>query len=163
MNLKFFILSLFFNFITVNSFINSKIIKKRKIILKSHFSTVSTNLKNKDFLIKSISSVTNCTISYDKQNIVRGYNGNDVLADIVIRQNNGVDIGFKIENGNYEMIADLQFWDQDIPPDFFLEKITQKYTLDLVLESCKQEGFAIDSINNNAESIINVQVSKYKI
>ena len=161
---KFFIFFSIINIKLVTSFFNIKSTNKKfHNILNSHFSRISTNLKNKDTLVKSISKVSNCTIFSNSLNVVRGYNGNDVLAEIVIRQNNGVDIGFKLNNDIYEFIADLQFWDQTIPPDFFLEKITQNYALETVLESCGEEGFITNSItSNNMDYIINVEVSRYK-
>ena len=40
------------------------------------------------------------------------------------------------------MVADLQFWGQTTPVESFLEKLTQRYSVNAVLESAAFGGFA---------------------
>ncbi len=55
------------------------------------------------------------------------------------------DIGFKWNQytETFELIADEQTWDLDIPVNRFIEKLTQQYALRCLTDSVKEEGYEI--------------------
>lgn len=160
MKIKFLFLSTILFF--CNGFIPSKIITIPKIILHSHFSKINTKLKNKDLLIKTLVDINKPVVYSDIPSIVKGYNNESVLADIVIKQKNGKDIGFYLNGDNYEMVTDLQFWEQSVPVEVFLENLYQHYAYNSVIEHCKEEGFTTESIKRDTKmGIIEIEVSKY--
>ena len=71
----------------------------------SHFTTIKVQIKNSDTLFQVLQELgyqVECNTN------VRGYRGTTTLADYVIRQKNGYDLGFRRAGENYEIIAD--FW-----------------------------------------------------
>ena len=128
----------------------------------SHFSTVQTQLKNKDLLVKSLKDVNVNVIVADKTMPVRGYQGETVQAELAIQQENGQDIGFRFNGQTYEMVADLQFWGQTVPVETFLEKVTQRYSVNAVLESAQEGGFSTDSfVTNSQTGTVEIELSRY--
>merc|ERR1719164_5445 len=93
---------------------------------------------------------------------VRGYEGETTEAQMVIKQTNGKDIGFrKSADGSYELVADLQFWKQPIPVDAFLEKLTQRYALSAIRAAMAEAGFQLVHQAVDVDGAIRVEVSKY--
>merc|ERR1712232_192499 len=108
----------------------------------SHFSTIQTKLANKDILLKTLQQI-GLKVSLDAD--VRGYRGETIEADLAIAQENGHDIGFRYNGETYELVSDLQFWQQSVPVDVFLNKVNQNYSVNSVLESASEDGFTVDS------------------
>tara|TARA_B100000900_G_C20112531_1_gene526502 strand:- start:15 stop:503 length:489 start_codon:yes stop_codon:yes gene_type:complete len=153
---------LFLMFTKSFSFNNFVKKKTNRIILNSHFSKINTEFKERDILIRSLLEINDHLIYSEIPSLVKGYNGEKVLADIVIKQENGIDIGFALKGDNYEMVTDLQFWDQKLPVEVFLEKISQRYAVNSVIDTCKKEGFMTNSIKNDLKTgCIEIEVSKY--
>ena len=62
------------------------------------------------------------------------------------------------------MVTDLQFWNQTITPDLFMERIIKQYTINSILESCEELGFYTEHIKTNLNTgFTEIIVSKYKI
>ena len=97
----------------------------------SHLSKVKTSLKEVSFLKKSL---TKLNISYAVENTLDG------LETIVIPQEKS-NIEFSWNGSEYELSTDLSFWQQRIPVDEFLNKVTQTYTYFSVLEETETLGF----------------------
>mmetsp|Transcript_37944 Transcript_37944/g.119770 ORF Transcript_37944/g.119770 Transcript_37944/m.119770 type:complete len:80 (-) Transcript_37944:243-482(-) len=76
----------------------------------SHFSKIKTALKDLDLLKQSLNDLA--IKWYVKDNIVKGYKDQITFANIVIPQNNNYDIGFVWNGVEYQLVADLQFWQQ---------------------------------------------------
>ena len=65
----------------------------------SHFTKIKTKLYDRATIEKSLSDLN---IEWEAGNkTVRGYQNQEQTADIVIRQNNNHDIGFKWNNNEY--------------------------------------------------------------
>ena len=66
----------------------------------------------------------------------------------------------KTKDNNYQLIADLSFWDQSTPVDAFLDSLHKEYAITTVLEETKKQGFeTISQIKNqqNGEVVISVE------
>jgi hypothetical protein len=76
---------------------------------------------------------------------VRGYQGQTQQADLVIPQDNGYDIGFRrnADTQDYELVADLQYWQQPLTVDGFLRQVTQRYAYNTVLAESSRQGFQL--------------------
>ena len=161
--MKFVAVFYFLLFSKVNSFIFPRVqLFRNKIITNSHFSILSTQITDKKILIQSLQDLNPYLIIDDKPSIILGYNGNEAMAEVIIRQENGMDIGFSLKDGKYEMVTDLQFWYQKIPPELFLERLSQKYSINTVLDSLDEEGFYTDClIYNNETSCVEIKASRY--
>ena len=107
----------------------------------SHFSTIKTKIKNKPQLLEALE-----LLQYDvqeDQELINPINHQHekVKVDVSI----GNDIGFRLNNdGEYELVADIQTWNQSIPPKRFVEKVTQQYARMTVHNQVKELGFKVD-------------------
>ena len=106
----------------------------------SHFSTIKTKIKNKPELLEALQ-----LLQYDVQEDQELINPLDhqherVKVDVSI----GTDIGFRLNSdGEYELVADIQTWNQPIPPERLIEKVTQQYARMTIHNTIKEQGFQV--------------------
>ena len=110
----------------------------------SHFSTIKTKIKHKPELIEAL-ELLQYDIKEDQELVVGGSHGKNhpiVEADICIAR----DIGFRFnpKTETYELVADIETWDQPIPPARFLDKVTQQYARMTVHNTVKEMGFQVE-------------------
>ncbi len=127
----------------------------------SHFSTVKTQLRKKEYLKQAL-----VDLGYapkDGQNLVRGYRGQTVKAEMTVEMTQGADIGFRWNEGSksYELVTDLDLWKQSIPVERFLAQVTQRYALNTVIDSTTQEGFQIAEQKENIDGSIELVVTRW--
>lgn len=118
----------------------------------SHFSKIKTTLKDLSLLQKSLNDLG---VSWDESiNTIKGYKAQECFANLVIKQNNNYDIGFTWNGTEYQLVADLQFWQQPWSVELFLDKITQRYAYHSILEATKKQGFqSVEQVTLEDESI----------
>ena len=105
----------------------------------SHFSKIQTSLKDLDLLKKSLSDLS---IHWEPElNRVRGYKEQTTFANIVIKQDNNYDIGFSWNGFEYQLVADIQFWQQPWSIELFLDRVSQRYAYNSIVESTSNQGF----------------------
>ena len=106
----------------------------------SHFSTIKTKIKKKPELVEALQ-----LLQYDVQEDQELINPIDhqhekVKVDVSI----GSDVGFRLNNnGEYELVADIQTWNQPIPPERLIEKVTQQYARMTIHNTIKEQGFQV--------------------
>ena len=124
----------------------------------SHFSTIKTKIKNKSELLEALE-----LLQYDVQEDQELINPIDhqhekVKVDVSI----GSDIGFRLNsNGEYELVADIQTWNQPIPPKRFIEKVTQQYARMTLHNTVKAKGFKIEEEWEMDDNSIELTVSRW--
>ncbi|NET08700.1 MAG: DUF1257 domain-containing protein [Symploca sp. SIO2B6] len=107
----------------------------------SHFSQIKTQIRNLDALKAAL---TDTSIDWMAGPMdVRGYQGQTQVADIAIQQENGYDIGFRWNGTEYELVADLQYWQQPLTVQGFLNRVTQRYAYHTVVNETTKQGFQI--------------------
>ena len=105
----------------------------------SHFSKIQTSLKDLDLLKRSLNDLS---IQWEPElNRVRGYRDQTTFANLVIKQNNNYDIGFSWNGFEYQLVADIQFWQQPWSIELFLDRVSQRYAYNSILESTSNQGF----------------------
>ena len=127
----------------------------------SHFSTVKTQLRKKEFLKQALIDLG--YVPNEGENLVRGYRGQTVKAEMTVEMSEGSDIGFRWNQGSkaYELVTDLDLWKQTIPVERFLAQVTQRYALNTVLNSTAQEGFQVSEQKNNIDGSIELVVTRW--
>ena len=127
----------------------------------SHFSTVKTQLRKKEFLKQALIDLG--YVPNEGENLVRGYRGQTVKAEMTVEMSKGTDIGFRWNKGSksYELVTDLDLWKQSIPVERFLAQVTQRYALNTVLDSTAQEGFQISEQKQNVDGSIELVVTRW--
>ena len=142
----------------------NNIVKNNSFIkLQSHFSVVSSKITDKDILKKTLLDINKDFDIYDGPLIINSYNNNKIEVDLVIKQDNFYDIGFVLEDNIYNMVTDLQFWNQSVPPDVFMDRLIKQYTINTISETCQEEGFYTEHITTNMDTgFTEIVVSRYK-
>ena len=127
----------------------------------SHFSSVKTQLRKKEFLKQALIDLG--YVPNEGLNLVRGYRGQTVKAEMTVEISNGGDIGFRWNKSSksYELVTDLDLWKQSIPVERFLAQVTQRYALNTVLDSTAQEGFQISEQKQNVDGSIELVVTRW--
>ena len=124
----------------------------------SHFSTIKTKIKEKPYLIKALQ-----LLQYDVQENIELVNPLDhqhekVKVDVSI----GNDIGFRLNNdGVYELVADIQTWKESVPPQRFIERVTQQYAKATILDTIQDKGFTIEKESTTIENNIEIVATRW--
>ena len=126
----------------------------------SHFTKIKTKLYDRATIEKSLSDLNIEWESGLKQ--IRGYNNQEHEAEIIIRQKNNHDIGFKWNNSEYELVADLMFWDQVYSVDKFLNQIHQRYAFNLITKVSEEQSLQFVETENLEDGSIRLLLRKFK-
>jgi hypothetical protein len=119
----------------------------------SHFSNIKTQLRKIEYLTAALDDL-GVTWESGGDRPIRGYQGETLSAEIAITQNNGYDIGFARNGDAYELVADLQFWEQNWSVDRFLNHVNQRYAYHTVRNEAAKQGFQVaEEVNNNDGSV----------
>lgn len=105
----------------------------------SHFSKIRTALRDLSLLKKALNDLSISWQTEVKQ--MKGYKNQSTFANLIISQNNGYDVGFSWNGFEYQLVADLQFWQQPWSVDLFLDKITQRYAYYSIKQTTEEQGF----------------------
>ena len=135
----------------------------------SHFSTIRTKLKDKSILLEALDLM--------KERVNNPEDLGMSVVDLVITNPDhaeehpttevefslGVDYGFRLnkETGTYELVADRQTWDKDVPIERFMEKVTQQYARMLIHREVKEKGFVIEEEWEMDNNSIELTVSRW--
>jgi len=125
----------------------------------SHFTKIKTKLYDKVTIEKSLSDL-NIAWEVDEKK-VRGYKNQEQSAEIVIRQSNNHDIGFKWNGNEYELVADLMFWDQKFSVNKFLNQINQRYAFNLITKVSEEQNFQYVEAENQQDGSIRLLLRKF--
>ena len=124
----------------------------------SHFTSIKTKLYDRVTIEKSLSDLN---IDWELgAETIRGYNQQEHAADIVIRQDNNHDIGFKWNNNEYELVADLMFWDQTYSVDKFLNQVHQRYAFNLITKVSEEQSLQFVESENQEDGSIRLLLRK---
>ena len=125
----------------------------------SHFSNIKTKIRN----LSSLKSALNdMGIDWKEgSGSVRGYQGETRNAVVVVEQDNNYDIGFSWNGSEYELVADLQYWNQPLTVEGFLRQVTQRYAYHTVIEATNKKGFNISEEQKNEDGSIRLVVQRW--
>ena len=127
----------------------------------SHFSTIKTKLRNKPQLQEAL-EILQYDVKEDQELKVSGSHGighETVEAELAI----GTDIGFRMNpmTGEYELVADLETWNQPIPVERFMDKVNQQYARMTVHNTVKEMGFQVEEEWEMEDNTIELTVTRW--
>jgi len=127
----------------------------------SHFTTIRTKLKSKPRLLEAL-ELLQYDVKEDQELRVTGSHGighETVEAEIAI----GTDIGFRqnIVTGEYELVADLETWNQSVPVERLLDKVNQQYARMTVHNTVKKMGFQVQEEWEMDDNSIELTVTRW--
>ena len=127
----------------------------------SHFSTIKTQLKDADPLVKALNNLG--YIINQEEKFVKGYRGKFTAVDISMNLPGDTKVGFKWDNNsnNYELVTDLDLWKFEIPVERFISKVTQMYAYQTIISKTKEDGYQIVEQKNKNDGSIELVLTKW--
>ena len=127
----------------------------------SHFSTIKTQLKDAEPLIKALNNLG--YIINQEEKFVKGYKGKFTAVDISMNLPSDTKVGFKWDkNSNtYELVTDLDLWKFEIPVERFISKVTQMYAYETIISKTKEDGYQIVEQKNQNDGSIELVLTKW--
>ena len=127
----------------------------------SHFSTIKTQLKEAEPLIKALNNL-GYTINQDEK-FVKGFRGKFTAVDISMNLPGETKVGFKWDNNSnaYELVTDLDLWKFEIPVERFISKVTQMYAYETIISKTKEDGYQIVEQKNQNDGSIELVLTKW--
>ena len=127
----------------------------------SHFSANKTKLRNKPQLQEAL-EILQYDVKEDQELKVTGAHGighETVEAELAI----GTDVGFRMNpmTGDYELVADLETWNQPIPVERFVDKVTQQYARLTIHNTVKDMGFQVEEEWEMEDGSIELVVNRW--
>jgi hypothetical protein len=125
----------------------------------SHFTKITTKLYDRAIIEKSLDDLN---IKYDTAaTTIRGYKNQEHEAEIVVRQSNNHDIGFKYNGKEYELVADLMFWDQNYSVNKFINQVKQRYAFNLITKVSEEQSFQYVGAEDQNDGSIRLLLRKF--
>ena len=127
----------------------------------SHFSTIKTQIKEAEPLIKALDNL-GFTINQEEK-FVKGYRGKFTTVDISINIPGDTKVGFKWDHNSntYELVTDLDLWKFEIPVERFISKVTQMYAYQTIISKTKEDGYQIVEQKNKNDGSIELVLTKW--
>ena len=127
----------------------------------SHFSRIKTKIKNRAELEEAL-VLLQYDVKEDQELKVTGAHGikhETVTADLAI----GSDVGFRLNpmTNEYELVADLETWNQPIPVERFLDKVNQQYARMSIHNQVKKMGFQVEEEWEMEDNSIELTVTRW--
>ena len=127
----------------------------------SHFSTIKTQLKDSELLVKALNSLGYTTNQEEK--FVKGFRGKFTAVDISMNLPGETKVGFKWDNKSnaYELVTDLDLWKFEIPVERFISKVTQMYAYQTIISKTIEDGYQIVEQKNKNDGSIELVLTKW--
>jgi len=109
----------------------------------SHFTHMKTRFQNLFYLEKALNRLN---IVNKKKSATQNSNTN-----LIIPQSNGYDLEFSWNGQEYELVADISFWEQAYPIENFIDRIAQQYAGEVVIGESQKIGFQPVKYQQNSD------------
>ena len=129
----------------------------------SHFSTIKTQLKEAEPLIKALDNLG--YIINQEEKYVKGYKGQYTAVDLSMDLPSDTKVGFKWDNNSkaYELVTDLDLWKFDLPVERFISKVTQMYAYHTIISKTEEDGYQVVEQKNQNDVSIELVLTKWEI
>ena len=126
----------------------------------SHFSHIKTRIQNVEYLEKALNKLQiNCQT---KPKEILGYKNETFNVSLSIPQSNGYDIGFNWNGSEYELVADLSFWQQQWSLETFIDRVSQAYASETILNESTKQGFQTVNEKTNIDGSVTLVLERWK-
>lgn len=125
----------------------------------SHFSQVKTQIRSLEPLQKVL---TDLGLTWKSgPSTLRGYRGDTTSAEVVLQQENGYDVGFRWNGTEYELVADMQYWQQPWTVESFLKKVLQGYAIQTVMTESANQGFNLTEQETQQDGSVRLVLQRW--
>jgi|TARA_B100000029_G_C16913268_1_gene718536 signal recognition particle subunit SEC65 len=125
----------------------------------SHFSTINTKIKNRPELVEALELLQYNVVQDVELENPLDHEHRQWNVDVAIND----DIGFRLNKntGTYELVADKQTWNLDVPVERFIDKVTQQYARMTIHNTVKELGYTVDEEWEMDDNSIELTVSRW--
>ena len=125
----------------------------------SHFSTIKTTIKNKPELVEALELLQYNVVQDSKLENPLDHKHEQWNVDVAISD----EIGFRLNKntGTYELVADQETWNLDVPVNRFIDKVTQQYARMTVHNQVKEMGFEVEEEWEMDDNSIELVVTRW--
>ena len=125
----------------------------------SHFSTIKTTIKNKPELVEALELLQYNVVQDSKLENPLDHKHEQWNVDVAISD----EIGFRLNKntGTYELVADQETWNLDVPVNRFIDKVTQQYARMTVHNTIKEQGFEVEDEWEMDDNSIELTVTRW--
>jgi hypothetical protein len=100
---------------------------------------MKTRFQNLFYLEKALNRLN--IIYKEQENTISNSDTENSNVNLVISQSNGYDIKFDWNGQEYELVADMSFWEQPYPIESFIDKVAQQYAGEVIIGESQKTGF----------------------
>ena len=128
----------------------------------SHFTCIKTKIKERPYLIEALELMGH-DVQENKQLVINNPSHAEEHADFHAEVAIKNDIGFRWNKNTetYELVAELDTWDLDVPVQRFIDKLTQQYARTTLHNTVKEEGFQIAEEWEMTDNSIELTVTRW--
>ena len=136
--------------------------KNKPLRKMSHFTCIKTKIKERPYLIEALEWMGH-DVQENKALVINNPSHAEehpeFNADVAIRN----DIGFRWNKNTetYELVAELDTWDLDVPVNRFIDKLTKQYARSTLYNTVKEEGFTVDEEWEMTDNSIELTVTRW--
>lgn len=120
----------------------------------SHFTYIKTRFQNLFYLEKALNRLN---ITYKQQEV-----SSDNHVNLIIPQSNGYDVSFCWNGKEYDLIADLNCWEQSYSTDSFIDQVSQQYAGEVVIGESQKTGFQPVKYQQNSDGSNTIVLERWK-
>ena len=113
----------------------------------SHFTYIKTRFQNLFYLEKALNKLN---IIHEKQRKSLD-DSKSYHTNLVISQSNNYNIEFVWNGEEYELVADISFWEQSLPVETFIDKLSQQYAGEVIIGESQKIGFQPIKYQENSD------------
>ena len=128
----------------------------------SHFTCIKTKIRERPYLVEALELMGH-DVQENQQLVINNASHAEehpnFLADVAIKN----DIGFRWNKNTetYELVAELDTWDLDVPVSRFIDKLTQQYARMTLHGTVKEEGFQVEEEWEMDDNSIELTVTRW--
>ena len=105
----------------------------------SHFTHIKTRFQNLFYLEKALKRLD---VTYKQEKKILANSDSKLYnVDLIIPQSNSYHIKFSWNSSEYELVADMSFWEQSYPVESFIDKVSQQYAGEVIIGEGQKIGF----------------------
>ena len=124
----------------------------------SHFSTIKTKLKDKEILVKALNALNYAALEDTLLENPDDHDHKQWNVEVAVTRY----VGFKrSQDGTLELVVERDAWDEQIPIERFLEKVTQSYARETVMQTVQEQGYTVVSEQKSVDNTIELVVEKW--
>jgi hypothetical protein len=110
---------------------------------------MKTSFQNLFYLKKALNKLN--IVNQEQEINLDQLDFNSKNINLIIPQSNGYDIEFAWNGEEYELVADMSFWEQPYPVESFIDKLAQQYAGELIIGESQKTGFQTIKYQQNTD------------